>query len=73
MPQGVSKFWEEVALAHAQVSTNHTRQITVTSDAESMVAVVMYDAPNDFVVITVMPKTGKTAGREIHKDATDRS
>ena len=64
-------FWREVAVAYRRVAADHSQQATVASEAEGLVAVVMWDENIDGVNVSIMAKTGKE--RTVVTDATDRS
>lgn len=70
-PQAFSKFWHDVVEAYTQVSINHELEVTITSDAEDLTAVVRHDSMYDVTTIEITSaKTGRT---EVRTDATDRA
>jgi ribosome-interacting GTPase 1 len=69
-----SWFWREVAVAHDHVAGGNVKQITVASEGEGLVAVVMFDEATDSVLISVITKTGREATVTKEADnATDRT
>lgn len=60
MTAGDGRFWKDVALAVEQVSTNHTRQVVITSDAEGMEAAIGYSTTTDRVLVSIDVTVGKT-------------
>lgn len=68
-----TRFWHDIAVGYSQVAVDHEREVTVWSEAEGLIAVIMWDEEVNGVGISVMLKTGNELRKEVVTDATDRS